>query len=101
MIDKIQWLGHGGFIIQGPPLIYINPWRVVRSIYPADVILISHDHYDHCSLADIEKIRGSHTRVIGTERVAREIEGCAVLRAWQSMTAERASIKAVPAYSPP
>ena len=100
MIDRIQWLGHGSFIIQGPPLIYINPWRVARSVFLADLILITHDHYDHCSLADIEKLRGPHTLIIGNERVAREIDGCTVIRPWQSVTVDRACIKAVPAYSP-
>lgn len=100
MIDRIQWLGHGSFVIQGPPLIYINPWRVARSTFHADVILISHDHYDHCSLADINKLRGPNTQIIGSERVAREIDNCTVLRPWQCLMVDRASIKAVPAYSP-
>jgi L-ascorbate metabolism protein UlaG (beta-lactamase superfamily) len=100
MIERIQWLGHGSFIIEGPPLIYINPWRVARSVFHADLILVSHDHYDHCSLADINKVRGPHTRIIGSERVANEIEDCTVLRPWQSVTVDRACIKAVPAYSP-
>jgi L-ascorbate metabolism protein UlaG (beta-lactamase superfamily) len=100
MIDRIQWLGHGSFVIQGPPIIYINPWRIARNVFHADVILVSHHHYDHCSMADIEKLRGPETLVIGNEQVAEEIEGCTILRPWQSMTVERASIKAVPAYSP-
>lgn len=100
MIDHIQWLGHGSFIIEGPPLIYINPWRVARRVTQPDVILISHDHYDHCSQADINKLRGAHTRVIGNERAAKEIDGCTVLRPWQSLTIDRACIQAVPAYSP-
>ncbi len=100
MIDRIQWLGHGGFFIQGPPLIYINPWRVARHTFHADVILVSHNHYDHCSLADIDKLRGPETLVIGSELVARDIPNCRVLRPWQSIAIDRASIKAVPAYSP-
>lgn len=100
MIDSIQWLGHGGVFIQGPPLIYINPWRVARHTFHADVILISHNHYDHCSLADIDKLRGPETVVIGNEQVAREVQDCKVLRPWQGFTIDRASIKAVPAYSP-
>lgn len=100
MLDQIQWLGHGSFIIQGPPLIYINPWRVTRKAFHADVILVGHDHYDHCSLADIEKLRGPATKIIGNEAVAREIEGCTILRPWQSVTVDRARINAVPAYSP-
>ncbi len=100
MIERIQWLGYGSFNIQGPPLIYINPFRVPRGVFHADVILVSHDHYDQCSLADISKLRGPNTYVIGSESVAREIEDCIVLRPWQSLTVDRGCIKAVPAYSP-
>jgi L-ascorbate metabolism protein UlaG (beta-lactamase superfamily) len=100
MIDRIRWLGHGSFVIQGPPLIYINPWRVVRSTFHPDVILVSHDHYEHCSLADINKLRGPETTIIGNEAVAEQVEGGTVLRPWQSISVDQASIKAVPAYSP-
>jgi L-ascorbate metabolism protein UlaG (beta-lactamase superfamily) len=100
MLDSIQWLGYGSFRIEGPPLIYINPWRVVRVAFHADVILVSHHHYEHCSLADIVKLRGPNTQVIGNERVAQDIENCAVLRPWQTLSIERAGIKAIPAYSP-
>jgi L-ascorbate metabolism protein UlaG (beta-lactamase superfamily) len=99
MIENIQWLGHGSFLIQGPPFIYINPWRVVRHAFHPDVILISHDHYDHCSVADVQKLRGAETLVIGNERVAQQIEGTTILRPWQSMTIEHMSLKAIPAYS--
>lgn len=100
MIDKIQWLGHGGFMIQGPPLIYIDPWRVVKGAFHADVILISHDHYDHFSPADIEKLQGPETKIITNEKVAGELPDASTLLPWQSMTIDRASVKAVPAYSP-
>ena len=100
MIDRIQWLGHGSFAIEGSPFIQIAPWRVVKRDSPPDVILIGHDHYDHCSPADIAKIRGEKTVVIGNEGVAKIIQGTTVLRAWHSISVNRASVKAVPAYSP-
>ncbi len=99
MIDQIRWLGHGSFVIQGTPLIYINPWRIAGTDTSADVILLSDEHYSHCSPADIRKLRRSHTQIIGSSRAAQEIEGCAVLRPWQSVTIGRACIKAVPADS--
>jgi len=99
MLDRIQWLGHGSFVIQGPPIIYINPWRVVRSIFHADVILITSDHYQQCSVADINKLRGPDTLILSNDAVKAQIDDVRVLRPWQSISVDRASIKAVPAYS--
>lgn len=100
MLNSIRWLGHSSFVIQGTPTIYINPWRTTRTEQPADVILISHEHYENFSVADIEKLRGPNTRIIANERVSSELEGCTVLRPWQSVSVGRVCIKAVPAYSP-
>jgi L-ascorbate metabolism protein UlaG (beta-lactamase superfamily) len=102
MIEQIQWLGHGSFMIQGSPQIYINPWRVSHSDHSADVILVSDHHYDHCSPVDIDKLRNTNTQIITCESVMQEhhISGAMVLRPFQSVTIGRVSIKAVPAYSP-
>lgn len=100
MIENIRWLGHGSFLIQGPPFIYIDPWRVVRNAFLADLILISHHHYDHFSIADINKLRGPDTAIIGNARVAEQLEEVHMLREWQTISFDRLSIKAVPAYSP-
>ncbi|MGJ3237776.1 MAG: MBL fold metallo-hydrolase [Anaerolineae bacterium] len=100
MIEQIHWLGHGGFMIDSQPSIFIDPWRVVRRDRYADVILISHDHYDHCSTADIGKLSGTDTRVISNEIVAQKISGVEVIRPWQCISFDRISIKAIPAYAP-
>ena len=100
MIEQIQWLGYGSFFIQGPPLIYINPSRVTRHTFLADVILVGHHHDDHFSMADIRKLRGPQTRVLTNEHLAKEIEGSHIIRPWQSIMVDRAGIKAIPAYSP-
>ncbi len=99
MIERIEWLGHASFRIQGPPLIYIDPWRVARSAFHADVILVTHDHYDHCSPADVEKLRGPGTLVITNASASALINEAIVLRPWQVMNVDRACIKAVPAYN--
>lgn len=99
MIENIKWLGHGSFIIEGPPIIYIDPWRVVKQVFHPDVILVTHDHYDHFSSADVSKLTGPDTRIITNDAVASQLDQSEILRPWQSLTVDRASIKAVPAYS--
>lgn len=100
MIERIKWLGRSSFLIEGSPIIYINPWRVVRKAFHADIILITDDLYHHCSTADIEKLRGPHTRIISSQQVASQFPDVTVLRPWQTMTVEQAAVKAVPAYLP-
>lgn len=99
MIERIEWLGHASFRIQGSPLIYIDPWRVARNAFHADVILVTHDHYDHCSSADVEKLRGPGTAVVTNPMAAKVLGNTTILRPWQVMNIERACIKAVPAYN--
>ena len=100
MIDRIQWLGHGSFRIQGPPLIYINPSRLARNAFHADVLLLSNDQYDHCSPADIEKLRGPETVILANASAAAMLgDDVVVLRPWQSMCVSNARITAVPAYT--
>ena len=62
---ELNWLGHSGFLINNHGKnIYIDPYNLSKSEPKADVILITHSHYDHCSIVDIEKIAHAGTIVI-------------------------------------
>jgi L-ascorbate metabolism protein UlaG (beta-lactamase superfamily) len=100
MIEHIEWLGHGSFRIQGPPLIYINPWRISRNGQFADAILVTDDEHVHCSPADIEKLRGFETHVVSNLSASTALGGeTSVLRPWQCMNIGAGRITAVPAYT--
>ncbi len=100
MIENIHWLGHGSFRISGQHHIYINPWKLNQPHPPADIILITHHHYEHFSPRDITQLRTPTTTIITNERVAAELDDATPLRYWQSLNIGRTNIKAVPAYSP-
>jgi L-ascorbate metabolism protein UlaG (beta-lactamase superfamily) len=55
---ELQFLGHAGFMIitKDGKRIVIDPYNLTVGVGKADLILITHDHYDHCSIKDIEKV---------------------------------------------
>jgi L-ascorbate metabolism protein UlaG (beta-lactamase superfamily) len=53
---KIEFLGHSGILLSNGKRIAIDPYNVSDNVPKADVVLITHSHYDHCSIKDIEKI---------------------------------------------
>ncbi|MEK6842621.1 MAG: MBL fold metallo-hydrolase [Nanoarchaeota archaeon] len=61
---EIKWLGHAGFLIKNSANIYIDPYNIQEANEKADFILITHSHYDHCSLADLNKIVKEGTKIL-------------------------------------
>jgi len=61
---KIKWLGHAGFLLNNSKIVYIDPFQLKTDLPVADLILITHGHYDHCSLEDIQKIVGPKTLIL-------------------------------------
>ncbi len=56
MVDRIHWFGHASFKITGSKTIYIDPWKLPDGDgKDGDIVLVTHDHYDHCSPVDIKK----------------------------------------------
>src|SRR3954453_17124689 len=76
LLEEVEWLGHSGFRIGvGKASIYIDPYRVAGDAPPADLVLISHQHYDHFSIQDLERLRKDDTRVLAPPAVAERLEG--------------------------
>lgn len=51
----VTLIAHDTFRIAGSKVIYVDPFRVTRSD-EADVVLLSHEHFDHLSLEDLNKV---------------------------------------------
>lgn len=62
---KISWLGHSAFRLSNKKVVYIDPFQI-KAAAPADIILITHEHYDHCNLDDVKKILKPNTVIVTT-----------------------------------
>ena len=61
---ELKWLGHAGFKIKNSLVIYIDPYQIPDGSEKADLILITHSHYDHCSIEDLQKIVQEGARIL-------------------------------------
>ena len=101
-VDDIHWLGHASFRIDdGAVRIYIDPWKLSGGAPKADVILITHSHFDHFSVEDIARIERPTTVFVVPEDVAPKLKGKHVVLAEPGGSYQAGPVKvtAVPAYN--
>jgi L-ascorbate metabolism protein UlaG (beta-lactamase superfamily) len=101
MIENIHWLGHDSFRLDGSSTVYIDPWKLSAEACPADLILVTHDHFDHFSTDDIARVATSRTTLIGPASVTEQVGGVAAvtLSAGETATVGGVTVTAVPAYN--
>ena len=61
---NLRWLGHASFIFEEDGrVIYIDPYKLKKPIKKADVIFITHPHFDHLSPDDIKLLATNQTKI--------------------------------------
>ena len=101
----IKWLGHATVRIDAQNLvIFFDPYDIKERV-KADLVLISHDHFDHCSLDDLRKVSAKRTHLVGPpvqkvqsvlRRVTNHVHS---INAGEEIEVLGVKIKAVPAYN--
>lgn len=100
LYKHLHWIGHASFRLDEPIVIYIDPWNLPEGSPLADLILVSHDHHDHCSPEDVAAVRSDETLVIANPGAANKLEGpVEVMRVGETRTHAGITIEALPAYN--
>ncbi len=100
MAEGIFWLGHDSFRLKGEKTVYVDPWKLAPNAEKADVILLTHEHYDHFSKDDIASISRADTVVVAPPSAASQLGGkVTTARPGDRLTAAGVAIEVVPAYN--
>lgn len=59
MLDKVKVLYHASIVLHDN--IYIDPYKIENETHNAKYVFVTHSHYDHLSIEDIEKVRNEDT----------------------------------------
>ena len=73
MIEDIEVLYHSSIRISKNKIIYIDPFKIDKNYNDADIVFITHDHFDHYSEEYIDKVINENTTIIIPEEMLTKI----------------------------
>ena len=73
MLENIEILYHSSIRMSKNKIIYIDPFKIDKNYNDADIVFITHDHYDHYSEEDIDKVINENTTIIVPEELLTKI----------------------------
>jgi len=100
---KIRWLGHDSFSITGNVTIMVDPFKIAKQ-EKADLVLISHNHFDHLSVNDIKNISTKDTSIVAATECIDILKGFDLkekigISPGEEKTVRGAKIKSIRAYN--
>ena len=102
MLEGISWLGHDSFLLVElgtGKRVLIDPYKLAKPV-AADLILITHPHFDHYSPDDVRQCAGPTTHFVTVADVASSLQGrVTVIKPGDKVVVEGVPIETVPAYN--
>lgn len=106
MLENVEVLCHSSIKISKNEVIYIDPFKIEKEYKDADIIFITHSHYDHFSEEDINKIKKENTKIcITDDLVERTInlgfkkENILIVKPNMKCKIDEIEIETIPAYN--
>jgi L-ascorbate metabolism protein UlaG (beta-lactamase superfamily) len=104
----ITWTGHAGFkILYGNKKMYIDPYKLTKkyeNIFDADIVLITHNHFDHLSIEDLKNIINERTVIVSAQECLSQLKPLKVKESIgidprNNVRVDDLAVEAVPAYN--
>jgi L-ascorbate metabolism protein UlaG (beta-lactamase superfamily) len=99
----VTFIGHGSLMFQfNDQVVHVDGWSRFADygeLPGADLILVTHDHRDHCDPEAIAVVRTEDTAIIVPQTVADKLGAGTIMKNGDSSTVKGIGIEAVPAYN--
>jgi L-ascorbate metabolism protein UlaG (beta-lactamase superfamily) len=97
----VRRLNHDCFRFEGGGVVvYTDPFKVQGAAHDADLVLVSHEHFDHCSPDDLAKVAKAGTVIVAAASCRGKIPGdVRYVKAGDSLEEKAVKVRAVPAYN--
>ena len=106
MLENIEVFRHSSIRFNKEKVIYIDPFKIDKNYNNADIIMITHNHYDHYSEEDIQKVRKENTIIVVPTDLAETVAkigfgkpNTLVVEPNKEYEVENIKIKTIPAYN--
>ena len=101
---QITWLGHDGFKFKKDKVTYVDPFKLGTKAEAADLVCVTHEHFDHLSVDDLKKVVTPATTIItiaACEKAAKDLKPKAVrvVLAGDRLTVDGVTLEVLPAYN--
>ncbi len=106
MLESIEVLCHSCIKFNKGEVIYFDPFKIEKNYNDADVIFITHDHYDHYSEEDIDKVVKEGTIIVTPEDLLTKLlkkgferDNMVLVTPNQKYTVKGIEFQTIPAYN--
>lgn len=101
MLDQFTWYRQSALQWRDSLIVYIDPWGIGDDDPHADVVLITHAHFDHFSEPDLDKVVKDGTILVAPHDIAAQLKKGDVraVKPGESLEAAGIPVETVPAYN--
>ena len=101
MLEGIEINCHSSIKISKEKIIYVDPFKIKKDKNDADIVLVTHDHYDHFSPEDIEKIINNETIIVApkTVKALSKMRNTVLVEPNNAYEVKGIKIETIPAYN--
>ena len=106
MYEEVQVLTHSSIRIAGNQIIYFDPFHVEEETHDADIICVTHEHFDHYSPEDLAKVKNAATILVCPKSMKDSLSNSGISEEFTELVApgdeleiNGVRIQAVPTYN--